>query len=125
VVWGVGLDILHLDRIRCLGQNFDDAFFRKTFTASERALAATRDDPVAFYAGEFAAKEAVFKALRTNAVGLKWCDIEVLADGNSRPVVTLGGRIGEWAAQKGVNFIDVSISCDTDYASAFAVASIQ
>jgi holo-[acyl-carrier protein] synthase len=120
--WGVGTDILHISRIGKLGTNFDDPFFRKNFTAAERALASEQDALVSFYAGEFAAKEAVFKSLRINAEGLKWSDIEILMDQNCRPTVSLYGVINEKAKRNSISHIDVSISCDTEYAIAFAVS---
>ena len=75
------------------------------------------------YAGRFAAREAVLKALGTGfsqGIGLK--DVSVTRDESGRPQVLLAGRAAEVAAEQGVLEIALSLSFTRDMAVANAVA---
>ena len=61
MIFGVGVDILAVSRISIL-EKTEDQFFISVFTDNERSEAASRFDPMAYYAGRFAAKEAVYRA---------------------------------------------------------------
>ena len=49
-------------------------------------------------------------------------EIEILAADTGQPRVTLSGKILDLAAQKGIRSIQVSLSYETEYAVAFALA---
>jgi len=124
MILGVGTDILLIDRLR---RNPDDLaenapFMRKTFTPSERLAAAARPDPVLFLSTRFAGKEAVFKAIGIDDGYVRLDQIEILNNPDGQPQVTLSGRIKELAEAKGITDVRISLSYDTDYAIAFAVA---
>jgi len=69
--------------------------------------------------GRFAAKEAVFKSLGINT---SWQDVQILLTKEGKPYVNLRGKIKKIAKEKGVKSILVTISHDTSYAIAEAVA---
>ncbi|MHA1770117.1 MAG: holo-ACP synthase [Candidatus Thorarchaeota archaeon] len=62
---GIGLDIAEVNRFRSLGVTHP--FFTRVFTVSERDYCMTYSDPFPHFAGLFAAKEAVVKALSHQA----------------------------------------------------------
>ena len=69
----IGIDILRLGRLRPMDGQWDDPFFRRTFTVSEQQHCQAQPQPLMAYAGMFAAKEAVFKALALGADGVLIC----------------------------------------------------
>ena len=70
----------------------------------------------------FAAKEAVLKALGTGFSGMRFCDVEVVREGNGRPTPRLSGRAAERAAELGVVEMHLSLSFTHTTAVASAVA---
>ena len=122
MVVGIGTDILLIDRIRQASLDMTDAFVIKTFTENEQAQAVKRNDTALFFATRFAGKEAVFKSLNTDGSVGSLKQIEILSDENDRPYVTLHGAFQELAQEKGIIDILISLSNDSAYVSAFAVA---
>src|ERR1700745_4337586 len=59
--WAVGVDIEELDKVRRAISS--KRFVLRTFTKKEIEYAKSKGNLVAHYAGTFAAKEAVFKAV--------------------------------------------------------------
>lgn len=87
-----GIDIIEIDRIAESIKKPD--FLKKIFTKKEIELC-TRKNKAEFYAGRFAAKEAIFKALsqRIGSENIDWLDVEILAAPNGRPeIVFYNGR---------------------------------
>lgn len=82
---------MKVDRIRnCLGA---ESFRRSTFTPLERCRAAAASNPATAFAVCFAAKEAVFKALRLAPDEIAaWTTIEILQTDAGVVSVTLHGR---------------------------------
>ncbi len=120
MIHGVGTDILAIARFGAPEEN--DPFIRRSFTESERAQAAQRAVPNRYYCTRFAGKEAVFKALGMDPDAARLDEIEILADGFGAPHVRLYGRMADFAEKAGITAIHVSLSWETDYAVAFAVA---
>jgi phosphopantetheine--protein transferase-like protein len=116
---GLGTDILSVDRMRrCIDS---PSFIRKTFTDTEIDLGASRADLGSYYAKVFAAKEAVFKCLGVQADSLhSWRDVEIVDPGEVPPVVRLRGALACVATARGIGQVLLSLSCDTDYATAVA-----
>ncbi len=115
MICGIGTDILEIGRMREFLARGPAALDR-VFTRREQQLGAGKGDPAAFFAGRFAAKEAVAKAL---GPPLGWHEVEILSDGRGRPVAVLHGRAAEAAA--GARVL-VSISHSRGMAVATAVA---
>lgn len=122
MVTGVGTDLLKISRLSPETLREDDPFFKSTYTARESAQARERDDPRMYCATRFAGKEAVFKALGIPADGVRLNEIEILAAPDGHPVVTLHGKVRAMADARGICQILLSLSYDTEYAVAYAIA---
>ena len=123
MIKGVGTDILSIERIRSLAKNnANDSFIKKTYTSKEIELARERYDPILFYCTRFAGKEAVFKALHIDEDSIRLNEIEILEHPSGRPYVNLLGKIKSIANEKIITTIEISLTYETDYAVAFAVA---
>lgn len=119
---GIGVDLVKIARIQALAERWQDRFLHRIYTDAERRTCLERAWPYASFAGRFAAKEAVLKALGTGwSDGLSWHDIQILNDGRGRPVVSVQGKADALVRLAGVTHIHVSLSHDSEYAVAQAI----
>lgn len=123
VILGVGTDIIECERIDRMLQRHGDHFIKRVFTEGEIRYSSERKNFAQHYAGRWAAKEAVLKALGTGWIaGIAWTDVEVVHESGGRPMIRLHGGAAKVAAEKGIAEILISISHCQAYATAFAVA---
>ena len=115
----VGVDLIEIDRIRRALERYP-RFRERCFTDAERAYCESRANPAESYAGRFAGKEAVGKALGIGvARAFAWRDIEIV--GRPKPAVVLTGRVRTWAERAKAGRIDLSMSHSRELANAVAV----
>ena len=115
----VGVDLIEIERIRRALERHGESFKERCFTEAERAYCDSKPNPPQHYAGRFAAKEAVGKALGSG-VHFTWKEIEVR--GRPKPGVHLSGRTAAFAAKIGVTQIELSMSHSRELAAAVAAA---
>lgn len=116
MILGIGNDIIEVERVKKACEK--QSFLRRCYTDSEIELFQAKPQSLA---GNFAAKEAVAKALGTGFLKFSPCDIEVLREEGGRPFVKLHGNAAALAKDLQVNHIFVSISNLKGLASAMAV----
>jgi holo-[acyl-carrier protein] synthase len=117
----VGIDLIEIERVRRALERYP-GFKDRCFTAAEQAYCDSRRNPAQSYAGRFAGKEAVGKALGFGvARAFAWTDIEIV--GRPKPSVQLRGRIARWAESRGAGPIDLSMTHSRELASAVAVVA--
>jgi holo-[acyl-carrier protein] synthase len=115
----VGTDLIEIERVRRALERYD-RFRERCFTEAERAYCDSRRNPAESYAGRFAGKEAVGKALGFGvARAFAWKDIEIV--GRPKPAVRLSGRVKAWADRVGAGAIDLSMTHSRELAQAVAV----
>lgn len=91
---GLGTDIIEIERIRNAFQEHGERFLERLFTQDERAYCARYNDPFPHFAGRFAAKEAIVKALGTGMrLEVTWQEIEIINDTQGKPEVFLSPRL--------------------------------
>lgn len=119
MIIGIGTDIIEIERVRkAVGRNF---FKQKVFTRAEQNYCDSRGKfSAASYAARFAAKEAFFKALGTG-IFTKLTDVEILNDAQGKPEIFLHGKAEQFAKQKSVGNIFLTLSHAKDYATATAL----
>jgi holo-[acyl-carrier protein] synthase len=113
----VGLDVIEIERIRRALERYP-GFAERCFTEAERAYCESRANPAQSYAGRFAGKEAVGKALGFG-VHFTWKEIEIV--GRPKPKVRLHGRTSAWAERVGAGAIDLSMTHSRELAAAVCV----
>jgi holo-[acyl-carrier protein] synthase len=122
MIFGIGADLVRVDRVAQALARHGERFAHRILTASECSELETVSDSVAFLAKRFAAKEAAAKALGTGlAHGLTLRDIGVGHDLRGKPIIVLtdaGKRI--WA-ERGAGEAHISLTDDQGYALAFVV----
>ena len=114
----VGVDLIEIARVRRALDRHGDGFRERCFTAEERRYCDSRANPAQHYAGRFAAKEAVGKALGVG-VHCTWKEIEVA--GRPKPGVRLAGRTALAAERLGAGRIELSMTHSKELAAAVAV----
>jgi len=116
----VGVDAIEIARIRRALERYP-GFRERCFTEAERAYCESRKNPAESYAGRFAGKEAVGKALSFGvARSFAWREIEIV--GRPKPRVILHGRVRAWADHGRAGTIDLSMTHSRELAVAVAVA---
>jgi holo-[acyl-carrier protein] synthase len=120
---GHGIDIVSIDQIEKLLGRQGGHFENRCFTAVERNEANLNSDRIQYFAGRFAAKEAVIKALGTGwSQGIAWTDIEIRRLPSGKPEVVLHAKCKEIALEQGVSKLLLSISHADSYATASVIA---
>ncbi|MDA1180440.1 MAG: holo-ACP synthase, partial [Planctomycetota bacterium] len=77
-VIGIGTDIIECLRIAQMIERHGDQFINRVYTDYEMEYCRARKASTQHYAGRWAAKEAVLKALGTGWIrGITWRDVEV------------------------------------------------
>lgn len=113
-----GVDIIEIARIERTLADFGERFLRRVYTERERERYRSRP---AELAARFAAKEATSKALGTGIVGIRWREMEVVANRRGKPILVLHGSAAERAAVLGLVAFDVSLTHSRTEAMAFVV----
>lgn len=122
-VVGIGTDIVECLRIAQMIERHGELFINRVFTELEVEYCSSRRQATQHFAGRWAAKEAILKALGTGwRKGIAWRDIEVLNNSQGRPEVTLRGGASEMADTLGIGEMLVSISHCRSHATAYAIA---
>lgn len=116
---GLGNDIIEIERVRQSIERHGQHFLNRLFTQQEQDYCYKFKDPVPHFAGRFAAKEAIAKALGTGfGADLSWHDMEILGDAHGKPEVHLSeGAKNRFHTPR----ILVSISHSTSHATAVAI----
>jgi len=117
----VGVDLIEIERVRRSLERYT-GFRDRCFTAAEQSYCDSRKNPAESYAGRFAGKEAVGKALGFGvARAFAWKEIEIV--GRPKPAVRLSGRMAAWAQRVGAGEVDLSMTHSRELASAVAVVT--
>ena len=119
---GLGTDIVEIVRIGEMIDRHGEAFLNRIYTPEEIRYCQKRKHCNEAFAGRWAAKEAVMKALGTGFVrGIGWQDIEILSEKSGKPYVNIRGGAGEFAKKIGVDRVLITISHCRAYATATAI----
>jgi holo-[acyl-carrier protein] synthase len=117
---GLGVDICEIERMdRALGRH--PTMRERVFTPEERAYCDSRSRPAESYAGRFAAREAVIKALGGYR-GKRWQDISVTRAPTGAPSIRLEGGAKLRADELGIERVLITFTHERTNAVAFAVA---
>lgn len=123
MIHGVGTDIVYIPRILRILQKHKEKFLNRVYTEKEIELGSKYNDQEIqsrYFAKRFAAKEAFVKALGTGfSNGIRMKDIEICNDIRGKPYINTSK---DFICKN--NTILLSISDDTDYATAFVIIQI-
>ena len=122
-ILGIGTDIIECPRIGKMIEHHGELFLRRVYTEREIRYCQARKHAIEHFAGRWAAKEAILKAMGTGwSRGIAWTDIEVRNGEDGQPQVMVCGVAKEIARERGIGDILISISHCRTYATAYAMA---
>lgn len=122
MIYGVGTDIVELERVEATWRRFGDHFVRRLLMDEERRLFDRNRQPARFLAMRFAAKEATVKAMGTGFAHGMWLrDVGVVPDGWGRPELVWSPRGRGVCAELGIGDGHISLTDDGGLVLAFAV----
>lgn len=119
MIVSIGIDIVEVYRIRETLER-TPRFGERVFTEAEKSYCESRGKGAyQSFAGRYAAKEALMKAIRTGWRGeISWNDIEVTNDEFGAPSIAVTGETEKILEKLGANRIHLSISHTEDHAVA-------
>jgi holo-[acyl-carrier protein] synthase len=119
MIFGAGIDIVEVFRMRDAIKKWDENFLGKIFTDREIHYSSSRRFSHQHFAARFAAKEAVIKAFGApRRYPIKWTDIEILNDKEGKPVIEFHNDALKLKKLKKIREIIVSMSHSKNYAVA-------
>ncbi len=122
-IHGIGTDIIECLRIAAMIEKHGELFLSRVYTPHEIEYCSARRAANQRYAGRFAAKEAVLKALGTGWTrGIQWQDIEVRNELGGKPRIALSGGARELCIKTGISEVLITISHCRSFATAYAIA---
>ena len=119
MIIGCGIDLVKIERIEKIIKKWGDNFTSRVFTLLEREYCEKKKgNKYQSYAGKFAAKEALLKALGLGLREANWKEIEIKNDELGQPIIDTSGKLKNVASAKGVSKYFISISHTKEYAIA-------
>ena len=119
IIKGIGNDIIEVDRLQKAIDRHGHHIIDKIFTPAEQNYCLKYTSPSERFAGRFAAKESVAKALGVG-IGkeISWNDIEILNNNSGKPFVKLSDKVKKSFHNPQIL---ISLSHTSKYASAVAI----
>lgn len=122
-ILGIGTDIIECPRIGKMIEQHGELFLRRVYTDREIRYCQSRKHAIEHFAGRWAAKEAILKAMGSGwSKRISWTDLEVRNSADGEPKVLVCGGAKDVAVRRGIGNILISISHCRTYATAYALA---
>ena len=122
-IFGVGSEVIECLRVARMIERHGERFINRVYTTDESRYCNSRVQATQHFAGRWAAKEAVLRALGVRSrKGFDWRNIEVLRDEGGRDQVLFRGAARDIVEQADIGEIFISIAQCRSVATAQAVA---
>jgi len=119
MIYGIGIDLIKISRMRDAHEKWGSKFIDKIFTENEIAYCFDRKEPYLSLAVRFAAKEALIKAIGSE-VFVPLTDIEIINFENGKPLIQAKGKLEEFFKEKSIKHCHLSLSHEKE----FGIASV-
>jgi len=122
LIYGIGIDLCSIKRVQNI--KYLQKFAYRILTSNEIEYLDTLDkkNSINYLAKQFAAKEALSKALGTGLTGdVKLNLIEIDRDRSGKPYIKMNDHMKTLLSKIGVNSTFVSLADDSDYAIATVI----
>lgn len=129
MIYGIGTDLIEIERIAQAQARFGERFARRILGPQELQRLAERAQRspqrgLAYLATRFAAKEAISKALGLGMrLPMTWRAVEIVNAPSGRPAAVAHGELARFLRERGLR-LHVSVSDERTVAMAYAVAEI-
>lgn len=126
MIYGIGTDILQIDRIETALGRHGDRFAQKILGPDEFANYDRRRNKVntrgvRYLATRFAAKEAFSKAIGLGMrMPMTWRGVQFLNASSGKPIAVCNGALQDYMEKNGFS-VQVTLTDEADYAVAFVI----
>ena len=120
MIYGIGIDIVRIERMRDAHKKWGRKFFEKFLTGNEMAYCYEKKEPYPSISVRFAAKEALIKAIGSE-VHVNMKDVEIVNSENGRPSIKVLGRLEKFFNEKAIRNCHLSLSHEKEYGVACVV----
>ena len=126
MIYGIGTDILRLDRIRATLERRGERFAGKILGPDELVIYQRRRARfpargITFLATRFAAKEAFSKAIGLGMrMPMTWRAVQILKEPSGKPRVAPNGALAQWMAARHLK-AHITVTDEAEYVAAFAL----
>lgn len=118
----IGTDICQTSSVKAAYKRFGKRFLNRVLTKNEiKYVTSNKKNLISRLSGRYAAKEATSKVLGTGLKGIYFKEIEILRESSGAPKIVLHKRAKVKAKEKGLNYFEVSISHERDFAIAIVI----
>jgi holo-[acyl-carrier protein] synthase len=125
MIYGIGTDIINIERIQHILNKNEQGFIRRVLSEHERDLFANKGNSAAYCAKRFAAKEAFAKALGTG-IGrfVSFQDLSVRNNDEGKPYFVPSEKLRLHLVDKNIKKAHLSLSDEKTNAVAFVVLEL-
>jgi len=120
MIYGVGIDIVKIERVKKVVEKWGKKFLDRVFTESEISYSYEKKDPYLSLAVRFAAKEAFIKAIGPVTL-ISLTDIEVVNVETGKPILKVRGRIEDLFNEKFIKRAHLTLSHEHEYGIACVI----
>ena len=122
MIFGVGIDVLKMDRIVAVYHRYGDKFSQRILMPEEMDLFLDHRRPERFLAMRFAAKEAIVKAMGTGFANGMWLrDSGVVPNRFGRPEIIFSERGRQKCTELGIGAAHLTLSDEAGLVVAVAI----
>ena len=126
MIYGVGTDVVEIDRIEKALERWGERFAERILCAPELSRFRSHKQPVSYLAKRFAAKEAFTKALGT---GIKapanWHGVWVTNQASGRPELEFSTQLRVLLSERGISRAHVSLTDERGVAVATVILECE
>ncbi|MEW6068606.1 MAG: holo-ACP synthase [Nitrospirota bacterium] len=123
MIYGVGIDLVKIERMKEVVNKWGQRFLEKVFTQGEISYCYEKKNPYLSLAVRFAAKEALVKAIGS-AIPVSLTEIEVVNIDSGRPFLKVNGKLENFFKEKSIKAIHLSLSHEHEYGVACVVLEV-
>ncbi|MFT4046499.1 MAG: holo-ACP synthase [Solimonas sp.] len=120
-LYGIGVDVLRVERMQKLLDKHGDKLLRRLLAPRELREVKARANRARALAMCWAAREAFLKAMGTGFDGIGWKEIGVIREANGRPVLIFDRVMKKRIREAGIGAAHVSLSDDGGFVCAYVV----
>ncbi|MBI5098238.1 MAG: holo-ACP synthase [Nitrospirae bacterium] len=123
MIYGIGIDLVKIERMKDAHEKWGMKFFEKFLTENEITYCFDKKDPYLSASVRFAAKEALVKAIGSEVfVNLK--DVEIMNDEKGKPSIKIHGGLEKFFGSKGIKQCHLSLSHEKEFGIASVVLEV-
>ncbi len=120
MIYGIGIDIIKVERMKEVVERWGERFLHRVFTGNEIAYCYEKKYPYLSLSVRFAAKEAIIKALGRRG-SIAFTDVEISNDSHGKPAILAHGELDSALKRNSIRCSHLSLSHERDYGVALVV----